>query len=72
MPVKAAALGSFTKVGRLAIQLVSLLFSFFRKENEKSILSKKKTKTLEESDIQATVDGILASLSQNFEASLRD
>ena len=46
MPVKAAALGSFTKVGRLAIQLVSLLFSFFRKENEKSILSKKKTKTL--------------------------
>lgn len=35
MPVKAAALGSFTKVGRLAIQLVSLLFSFFRKEKRK-------------------------------------
>ena len=37
-----------------------------------SLILQDKTKTLEESDIQATVDGILASLSQNFEASLRD
>jgi phenylalanyl-tRNA synthetase beta chain len=37
-----------------------------------SLILQDKTKTLEESDIQATVDGILASLSQNFEAFLRD
>jgi phenylalanyl-tRNA synthetase beta chain len=37
-----------------------------------SLILQDKTKTLEESDIQATVDGILATLSQNFEASLRD
>lgn len=37
-----------------------------------SLILQDKTKTLEESDIQATVDGILATLSQKFEASLRD
>ncbi|MFT4746468.1 MAG: phenylalanyl-tRNA synthetase beta chain [Congregibacter sp.] len=37
-----------------------------------SLILQDKTKTLEENDIQATVDGILAALSQNFEASLRD
>ncbi|PKG99394.1 phenylalanine--tRNA ligase subunit beta [Paraglaciecola sp. MB-3u-78] len=37
-----------------------------------SLVLQDKTKTLEESDIQATVDGILATLSQNFEAFLRD
>jgi phenylalanyl-tRNA synthetase beta chain len=37
-----------------------------------SLILQDKTKTLEESDIQATVDGILTTLSQNFEASLRD
>jgi len=37
-----------------------------------SLILQDKTKTLEESDIQAAVDGILASLSQNFEAFLRD
>jgi phenylalanyl-tRNA synthetase beta chain len=37
-----------------------------------SLILQDKTKTLEENDIQATVDGILATLSQNFEASLRD
>jgi phenylalanyl-tRNA synthetase beta chain len=37
-----------------------------------SLILQDKTKTLEESDIQATVDGILATLSQKFKASLRD
>ncbi len=37
-----------------------------------SLILQDKTKTLEENDIQATVDGILATLSQKFEASLRD
>jgi phenylalanyl-tRNA synthetase beta chain len=37
-----------------------------------SLILQDKTKTLEESDIQATVDGILTRLSQNFEAFLRD
>ena len=37
-----------------------------------SLILQDKTKTLEENDIQATVDGILTALSQNFEASLRD
>ena len=37
-----------------------------------SLILQDKTKTLEENDIQATVDGILAKLSQKFEASLRD
>jgi phenylalanyl-tRNA synthetase beta chain len=37
-----------------------------------SLILQDKTKTLEENDIQATVDAILAALSQNFEASLRD
>lgn len=37
-----------------------------------SLILQDKTKTLEESDIQATVDGILATLSQKFAASLRD
>jgi len=37
-----------------------------------SLILQDKTKTLEENDIQATVDIILAALSQNFEASLRD
>ena len=37
-----------------------------------SLILQDKTKTLEENDIQATVDGILAMLSQKFEASLRD
>ena len=37
-----------------------------------SLILQDKIKTLEESDIQATVDGILATLSQNFEAFLRD
>ncbi|MBU3005248.1 phenylalanine--tRNA ligase subunit beta [Paraglaciecola arctica] len=37
-----------------------------------SLILQDKTKTLQENDIQATVDGILAKLSQEFEASLRD
>jgi phenylalanyl-tRNA synthetase beta chain len=37
-----------------------------------SLILQDKTKTLEENDIQATVDGILATLSQKFQASLRD
>ena len=37
-----------------------------------SLILQDKNKTLEESDIQATVDGILATLSQKFQASLRD
>ncbi|MCF2946850.1 phenylalanine--tRNA ligase subunit beta [Paraglaciecola aquimarina] len=37
-----------------------------------SLILQDKTKTLEESDIQATVDGIVAELSEKFEASLRD
>jgi phenylalanyl-tRNA synthetase beta chain len=37
-----------------------------------SLVLQDKAKTLEENDIQATVDGILATLSQKFEASLRD
>ncbi|MGJ8682275.1 phenylalanine--tRNA ligase subunit beta [Paraglaciecola sp.] len=37
-----------------------------------SLILQDKTKTLEESDIQTTVDGILAELSEKFEASLRD
>ena len=37
-----------------------------------SLILQDKIKTLEESDIQATVDGILTRLSQNFEAFLRD
>jgi phenylalanyl-tRNA synthetase beta chain len=37
-----------------------------------SLILQDKTKTLQEIDIQATVDGILATLSQKFEASLRD
>tara|TARA_R110002153_G_scaffold49738_3_gene140248 strand:- start:6797 stop:9181 length:2385 start_codon:yes stop_codon:yes gene_type:complete len=37
-----------------------------------SLVLQDKTKTLQENDIQATVDGILATLSQKFEASLRD
>lgn len=37
-----------------------------------SLILQDKTKTLEENDIQATVDEILAALSQEFEASLRD
>jgi phenylalanyl-tRNA synthetase beta chain len=37
-----------------------------------SLILQDKTKTLEENDIQATIDGILATLSQKFEASLRD
>ncbi len=37
-----------------------------------SLVLQDKSKTLEESDIQATVDGILAELSKKFEASLRD
>jgi phenylalanyl-tRNA synthetase beta chain len=62
-------------------QLVALnLFDVYRgkgiAEGKKSLaislILQDKTKTLEESDIQATVDGILATLSQKFEASLRD
>jgi phenylalanyl-tRNA synthetase beta chain len=37
-----------------------------------SLILQDKSKTLEENDIQATVDDILSMLSQNFEASLRD
>ena len=37
-----------------------------------SLILQDKTKTLQEIDIQATVDGILARLSQKFQASLRD
>ncbi len=37
-----------------------------------SLILQDKSKTLEENDIQAAVDGILATLSQKFEASLRD
>jgi phenylalanyl-tRNA synthetase beta chain len=37
-----------------------------------SLILQDKTKTLEENDIQATVDSILTALSQKFEASLRD
>lgn len=37
-----------------------------------SLILQDKTKTLEENDIQATVDEILAALSKKFEASLRD
>lgn len=37
-----------------------------------SLILQDKSKTLEESDIQATVDGIVAELSEKFEASLRD
>jgi len=37
-----------------------------------SLILQDKTKTLQENDIQATVDGILARLSQKFQASLRD
>ena len=64
-----------------ANQLVGLnLFDVYRgkgiAEGKKSLaislILQDKTKTLEESDIQATVDGILATLSQKFEASLRD
>jgi phenylalanyl-tRNA synthetase beta chain len=64
-----------------ANQLVGLnLFDVYRgkgiAEGKKSLaislILQDKTKTLEENDIQATVDGILATLSQKFEASLRD
>ncbi len=64
-----------------ANQLVGLnLFDVYRgkgiAEGKKSLaislILQDKTKTLEESDIQATVDGILATLPQKFEASLRD
>jgi phenylalanyl-tRNA synthetase beta chain len=64
-----------------ANQLVALnLFDVYRgkgiadgkKSLAISLILQDKTKTLEESDIQATVDGILASLSQKFDASLRD
>ncbi|MFT6991654.1 MAG: phenylalanyl-tRNA synthetase beta chain, partial [Paraglaciecola sp.] len=64
-----------------ANQLVGLnLFDVYRgkgiAEGKKSLaislILQDKTKTLEESDIQATVDGILVSLSQKFDASLRD
>ncbi|WP_158969566.1 phenylalanine--tRNA ligase subunit beta [Paraglaciecola sp. L3A3] len=37
-----------------------------------SLILQDKSKTLAESDIQATVDGIVAELSEKFEASLRD
>ncbi|WP_299077002.1 phenylalanine--tRNA ligase subunit beta [uncultured Paraglaciecola sp.] len=37
-----------------------------------SLILQDKTKTLEENDIQTTVDGILAQLSEKFDASLRD
>lgn len=37
-----------------------------------SLVLQDKTKTLEENDIQAAVDGILATLSKKFQASLRD
>lgn len=64
-----------------ANQLVGLnLFDVYRgkgiAEGKKSLAIsltlQDKTKTLEENDIQAAVDGILAKLSQEFEASLRD
>ena len=64
-----------------ANQLVGLnLFDVYRgkgiAEGKKSLaislILQDKSKTLEENDIQAAVDGILATLSQKFEASLRD